>query len=99
MFPAGIGQTELQVQTIADLAPDGYVGTPSFLKIIVEKADELKADISSLKKALVGGEVLPPALRDALAERGIARHPVLRAPPTWARSPTRRAADGEGREA
>jgi phenylacetate-CoA ligase len=72
VFPAGIGQTEMQVQTIAELRPDGYVGTPSFLKIILEKADEMGADVLSLKKALVSGEAYPPSLRDALAARGIA---------------------------
>ncbi|MCA3131783.1 MAG: AMP-binding protein [Rhodocyclaceae bacterium] len=71
VFPAGIGQTELQVQTIADLKPAGYAGTPSFLKILLEKADELKADISSLKKALVSGEAFLPPVRALLAERGI----------------------------
>ena len=55
VFPAGIGQTELQVAAIADLKPNAYAGTPSFLKIILEKADELKADESSLKKAMVSG--------------------------------------------
>lgn len=69
--PAGVGQTELQVQTIADLGPDGYVGTPSFLKIILEKADAMGADVSSLKKALVSGEALPPPLRDGFKNRGI----------------------------
>lgn len=69
--PAGVGQTELQVQTIADLRPDGYVGTPSFLKIILEKADEMGADVSSLKKALVSAEALPPPLRDGFKKRGI----------------------------
>ena len=71
VIPAGVGQTELQVQTIADLRPDGYVGTPSFLKIILEKADELGADVSSLKKALVSGEALPPPLREGFKARGI----------------------------
>lgn len=71
VIPAGVGQTELQVQTIADLQPDGYVGTPSFLKIILEKADELGTDISSLEKALVSGEALPPSLRDGFSKRGI----------------------------
>ena len=63
VFPAGTGQTELQVAAIADLKPDGYAGTPSFLKILLEKADELKADASSLKKALVSGEALLPPVR------------------------------------
>ncbi|MCP3663851.1 MAG: phenylacetate--CoA ligase, partial [Gammaproteobacteria bacterium] len=71
VIPAGVGQTELQVQTIADLKPQGYVGTPSFLKIILEKADELNVDVSSLKKALVSGEALPPTLREGFAARGI----------------------------
>jgi phenylacetate-CoA ligase len=71
VVPAGTGQTEMQVATIADLRANAYVGTPSFLKLIVEKADELKADISSLKKASVAAEYLPPALRTAMGERGI----------------------------
>ena len=71
VLPAGVGQTEMQVATIASLRVDGYIGTPSFLKLIVEKADELKADIASLKKAMVGAEYLPPALRRALGERGL----------------------------
>ncbi len=72
VFAAGTGQTEQQVQAIAELAPDGYVGTPSFLKIIVEKADEIGAPLPSLRKALVSGEAFPPSLRDALAARGSA---------------------------
>jgi len=71
VIPAGVGQTELQVQTIADLKPQAYVGTPSFLKIILDKADELNADVSSIKKALVGGEALPPSVRASFVERGI----------------------------
>ncbi|HYQ99259.1 MAG TPA: AMP-binding protein [Casimicrobiaceae bacterium] len=69
---AGTGQTEQQVRAIAELAPDGYVGTPSFLKIILEKADELGTRLPSLRKALVSGEAFPPSLRDALAARGLA---------------------------
>jgi phenylacetate-CoA ligase len=76
VFPAGVGQTEMQVQAIAELRPDGYVGTPSFLKIILDKADEAGADVSSLTKALVSGEAFPPSLRDALQTRGIAGYQV-----------------------
>jgi phenylacetate-CoA ligase len=72
VVPAGIGQTELQVQAIATLRPDGYVGTPSFLKIIVEKALETGADIASLKRALVSAEPFPPSVRAWLKEHGIA---------------------------
>ena len=71
VIPAGTGQTEMQVAAIASLRPSGYVGTPSFLKIIVEKALETGADISSLDKALVGAEALPASLRTWLGEQGI----------------------------
>ncbi|MDH4172544.1 MAG: AMP-binding protein [Betaproteobacteria bacterium] len=71
VVPGGTGQTEMQAAAIRDLKVTGYGGTPSFLKLIVEKADELKADVSSLKKAIVGAEYLPPALREAMRARGI----------------------------
>jgi phenylacetate-CoA ligase len=71
VFPAGVGQTELQAQTIADLRPDGYVGTPSFLRIIIDKAGELGLDISSIHRALVSGEALPPSLRSTINSYGI----------------------------
>ena len=72
VVPAGTGQTEMQVASIQGLRANGYIGTPSFLKLIMEKADELKSDVSSLKKAQVGAEYLPPVLRKAMRERGIA---------------------------
>ena len=71
VFPGGIGQTEQQVQAMADLKPDGYVGTPSFLRIILEKADEQGVALPSLRRALVSGEAFLPPFRDALAARGI----------------------------
>ena len=71
VVPGGTGQTEMQAAAIRDLRVTAFGGTPSFLKLIVEKADELKIDISSLKKAIVGAEYLPPALRQAMAARGI----------------------------
>ena len=71
IIPAGVGQTELQVQTIADLSPSAYVGTPSFLKIILEQADELGIDVSSINKAMVSGEALPAPLREAFGARGL----------------------------
>jgi phenylacetate-coenzyme A ligase PaaK-like adenylate-forming protein len=72
VFAGGVGQTEQQAQAMADLKPDGYVGAPSFLKIILEKADELGIQLPRLKKALVSGEAFAPSLRDALGKRGIA---------------------------
>jgi phenylacetate-CoA ligase len=71
VFPGGVGNTELQLQAIADLHPDAYIGTPSFLKILVEKAAESGSAFTSLKRALVGGEAFPPSLRDWFAGRGI----------------------------
>jgi phenylacetate-CoA ligase len=71
VFPGGTGQTEQQAQAMAELKPDGYVGTPSFLKIILEKADAMGIVLGSLKKALVSGEAFPGSLRDALQARGI----------------------------
>jgi phenylacetate-CoA ligase len=71
VFPGGTGQTELQLQAMADLRPDGYVGTPSFLRIILDKADEQGIALPHLTKAQVSGEPFPPSLRDALKARGI----------------------------
>ena len=70
-FAGGVGNTELQLQAVADLKPHGYIGTPSFLKILVEKAAETSTPIGSVTKAMVGGEAFPPSLRDWLRERGI----------------------------
>ena len=72
VFPAGVGQTEQQVAAMADLQPTGYVGTPSFLRILLEKADELGIKLPALTKALVSGEAFLPPVRDALLARGIA---------------------------
>ncbi|NML86791.1 AMP-binding protein [Polaromonas sp.] len=72
VFPGGTGQTEQQVQAMAELRPAGYIGTPSFLKIIVEKAAEMKVPLPTVTRALVSGEAFPPSLRDWLGERGIA---------------------------
>jgi phenylacetate-CoA ligase len=71
VFAAGVGQTELQARTLAELRPSAYTGTPSFLKIILDKGDELGLEVSSIRKALVSGEALPASLRDALAARGV----------------------------
>ena len=72
VFPGGTGQTEQQVHAMRDLQPAGYIGTPSFLKIIVEKAVEMGLALPSVKKAMFGGEAYPPSLRDWFLERGIA---------------------------
>ncbi|MGO4381130.1 phenylacetate--CoA ligase family protein [Pseudoduganella sp. RAF53_2] len=71
VIPAGTGQTELQVQAMSELKPDTYVGTPSFLKIIIEKAQETGADIGSVKRAIVSAEALPESLRQWFAAHGV----------------------------
>ena len=71
VIPAGTGQTELQLRTITDLKPNAYVGTPSFLKILLDRAAEQNSVLSSIKKALVGAEAFPAVLRSEFRHRGI----------------------------
>jgi phenylacetate-CoA ligase len=71
VFPGGVGQSEQQLQAIAELRPQAYSGTPSFLRILVEKAKETGVDISSMRKAMTGGEALPPSLRAWFGEQGL----------------------------
>ena len=68
VVPGGIGNTDLQIETIRSLAPDFYIGTPSFLKIILDKIYRKKIDISFLKNALVGAEPFPEDLRHYFKE-------------------------------
>jgi phenylacetate-CoA ligase len=71
VFPGGVGNTELQLKAMAELRADAYTGTPSFLRILLDKAAESGIALASLKKALVSGEAFPPSLRDWLRERGV----------------------------
>lgn len=71
VFPGGVGQTEQQVTAMQDLAPTAYTGTPSFLKIILEKAQLMGSSIPSLSKALFSGEAFTPSMREWLAEHGV----------------------------
>ena len=71
VIPAGVGQTEMQLAAIGAFKPVGYVGTPSFLKVLIEKADEMKADITSIRRAVVSGEAFLPPVRALLSARGI----------------------------
>jgi phenylacetate-CoA ligase len=71
VFPGGTGQTEQQLEAMVDLRPAGYVGTPSFLRILLEKAATSNIALPSLTKALLSGEAFPPSLRDWLIERGV----------------------------
>ncbi|WPB59539.1 phenylacetate--CoA ligase family protein [Xylophilus sp. GOD-11R] len=71
VFPGGTGQTEQQLQAMVELRADAYVGTPSFLRILLEKAAERGTALPHLRRALVSGEAFPPSLRDWVAERGV----------------------------
>ena len=71
VFAGGTGQTEQQVSAMAELQPAGYIGTPSFLKIILEKALELGVPLPSVRKALVSGEAFPPSLREWMTAHGV----------------------------
>jgi phenylacetate-CoA ligase len=72
VFPGGTGQTELQVQAMTVLRPTGYTGTPSFLRVLLEKADASGIALPSLARASLSGEAVPPALVEWLGQRGIA---------------------------
>jgi phenylacetate-CoA ligase len=71
VIPAGIGNTELQLDTIERLKPVAYTGTPDFLKILQDKAAEAGRDASSIKRALVSGGALFPSLRAEYKSRGV----------------------------
>ncbi|WP_449412660.1 phenylacetate--CoA ligase family protein [Pandoraea soli] len=71
VFPAGVGQTELQLEAIRHLRPVAYAGTPSFLKILMEKSESVGADVGSIRRATVSGEALPPSLREWFRARGV----------------------------
>mgnify|MGYP003309851046 CR=1 FL=1 len=71
VVPGGVGQTELQVQVMARLKPRAYCGTPSFLKIILDKAAEMKIPVDTLSLGLVVGEALPGSLRTELSDSGV----------------------------
>src|SRR5690242_3021788 len=67
----GVGNTEMQVEALAQLRPVGYTGTPDFLKVLLDTAQKAGKDASSLKRALVSGAALPASLRAELAGRGV----------------------------
>ena len=71
VIPAGPGNTEPLIATIAHLRPSVYCGSPDFLKIVIDKARGAGADVSSLNKALVSGAALPPSLRAVLEDAGV----------------------------
>ena len=71
VFPAGVGNTELQAAAAANLGVTAYAGTPDYLKAILESADEAGLDLSRIEKAAVGAGALFPSVRAYYADRGI----------------------------
>src|SRR5947209_654318 len=71
-IPGGVGNTEAQLDAIAQLQPSAYVGTPDFLKILLDAAEKAGKDASSIKRGLVSGAALPASLRKELGERSVA---------------------------
>jgi len=71
-IPGGVGNTEAQLDAIAQLRPSAYVGTPDFLKVLLDAAQKSGKDASSIKRGLVSGAALPPSLRKELGDRGVA---------------------------
>jgi phenylacetate-CoA ligase len=71
VIPAGPGNTEQQLDAIAQFKPVGYIGTPDFLKILLDAAPKAGKDASSIKRALVSGAALPVTLRQELSSRGV----------------------------
>jgi phenylacetate-CoA ligase len=71
VIPGGVGNTEQQVEAIAHFRASAYTGTPDFLKVLLDTAEKLGKDVSSVKRGLVSGAALPGSLRDELGGRGV----------------------------
>ncbi|MEP7029371.1 MAG: AMP-binding protein [Pseudolabrys sp.] len=72
VIPGGVGNTEQQLEAIAHFKPSGYVGTPDFLKILLDTAEKTSKGPLSFKRGLASGAALPASLRDELSKRGVA---------------------------
>jgi phenylacetate-CoA ligase len=72
VIPGGVGNTEAQLDAVAQFKPSAYVGTPDFLKVLLDTAQKTGKDASSFRRGLVTGAALPPSLRKELGERGVA---------------------------
>ncbi len=72
VIPGGVGNTEQQLEAIAHYKPSAYLGTPDFLKILLDTAEKAGKDASSIKRGLVSGAALPGSLREEFGKRGVA---------------------------
>jgi len=71
VFPAGVGNTEQQIEAAAAIKATAYAGTPDYLKVMLDKANEMGIDLSKIKKAVVSGGALFPSMREEYRERGV----------------------------
>jgi phenylacetate-CoA ligase len=71
VIPGGVGNTEAQLDAVVQLRPSAYVGTPDFLKILLDAAEKAGKDASSFKRGLMSGAALPASLRAELKSRGV----------------------------
>lgn len=71
VIPGGTGNTEQQLEAIAHYKPSGYIGTPDFIKILLDAAAKSGKDASSITRGFVSGAALPASLREELAARGV----------------------------
>ncbi|EPP5327111.1 phenylacetate--CoA ligase [Vibrio alginolyticus] len=72
VFPAGVGNTEAQIEAIKQLQPNGYTGTPSYLLTLLQKYQEKYNELPSFEKALVSGEAVTADMEQMFEEKGIA---------------------------
>ncbi len=72
VIPGGVGNTEQQLEAIAHYKASKYIGTPDFLKILLDTAEKTGKDVSSITRGLVSGAALPASLREELGKRGVA---------------------------
>jgi len=71
VFPAGVGNTEAQVAAMQHFSPNAFIGTPDYLKIVLDAALESGQAITGLTRAMVSGGALFPSLRDHYEGLGI----------------------------
>ncbi|WP_256934128.1 phenylacetate--CoA ligase family protein, partial [Vibrio parahaemolyticus] len=72
VFPAGVGNTEAQIEAIKQLQPTGYTGTPSYLLTLLQKYQEQYGELPSFTKALVSGEAVTADMQQVFTDKGIA---------------------------
>ena len=71
VIPAGSSAIERQLDVIERLRPNAFCGKAAFLDLLLQKAAELRRDVSSIRKAFVFGAPLSRHLRASIEARGV----------------------------